>query len=187
LNLTRYDAERSREDRSLHQLCRSRVFPSYVTKQEGRSSYIPRSIIRLARKLMCEPSSWQVLYILQDHYPERLGTAYVVNLPWIARGFFKIITPLLDPVTRAKLSLPGSPDLSTIAPPSQLEKSFGGAVDWGTYGPQEHAEYWLGERGIVVLAEERRRRGLEKWRTLGGGMVGRREWDWKEGEETWGV
>lgn len=51
--------------------------------------------------------------------------------------------------------------------------------------------YWKSERGIVALAEERERRGLENWRKLplvnGTSRVGRREWDYKEGEETWGV
>lgn len=42
----------------------------------------------------------------------------------------------------------------------------------------------------MKLAEERERRGLENWRKLplvNGGRVGRREWDYKEGEEAWGV
>lgn len=42
----------------------------------------------------------------------------------------------------------------------------------------------------MKLAEERERRGLENWRELplvNGGRVGRKEWDWKEGEETWGT
>lgn len=131
--------------------------------------------------------SKRVLYILQDHFPERLGTAFVINIPWLGRAFLKVINPLIDPVTRSKLSLPDSPDLSFAVPPTQLEKTFGGQVDWGTYGEKEHAEYWLGSQGIVALAAARKQKGLEKWRTLDGGLVGRREWDWKEGEETWGV
>lgn len=43
----------------------------------------------------------------------------------------------------------------------------------------------------MALAEEREKRGLENWRKLplvnGTSRVGRREWDYKEGEETWGV
>ncbi|KAI9788427.1 MAG: hypothetical protein M1833_003008, partial [Piccolia ochrophora] len=45
----------------------------------------------------------QVLNILQTHYPERLGRALVINLPWFINGFFKLITPFIDPMTREKL------------------------------------------------------------------------------------
>ncbi|CED84903.1 Phosphatidylinositol transfer protein PDR16 and related proteins [Phaffia rhodozyma] len=132
-------------------------------------------------------TSIKVLRILQDHYPERLGTAFVINVPWLVQAFFKMITPLLDPVTRSKLILPSTPSIAEHAPTSQLESSFGGSVTWPKYGPTEHAEYWFGPTGFVALAKERQRRGLENWRKLGGERIGRREWDWKQGEETWGV
>ncbi|KAG8847849.1 hypothetical protein FRB91_011382 [Serendipita sp. 411] len=44
----------------------------------------------------------KVLHILQNHYPERLGRAIVVHLPFILQFFYKGISPFLDPVTRDK-------------------------------------------------------------------------------------
>ncbi|PHH73518.1 hypothetical protein CDD82_5397 [Ophiocordyceps australis] len=44
----------------------------------------------------------EVLHILQNHYPERLGKALIINVPWIVWGFFKLINPFIDPVTRDK-------------------------------------------------------------------------------------
>lgn len=46
----------------------------------------------------------KVLSILQQHYPETLGRALIVNLPTILTFFYKGISPFLDPVTRDKVS-----------------------------------------------------------------------------------
>ena len=61
----------------------------------------------------------EILHILQDHYPgnalylsfdiflhasvERLRKAWFVNQPWLFSAFWKIISPLVDPVTREKV------------------------------------------------------------------------------------
>jgi len=94
-------------------------------------------------------------------------------------------------VTRTKLNLPSSTNLTAYVPASQLDTSFQGEVAFPKYTPEQHELYWRGPRGIVALAEEREKRGLENWRKLplvnGTSRVGRREWDYKEGEETWGV
>lgn len=116
--------------------------------------------------------------------------AYVINVPFLIRGFFRLISPLLDPLTRSKLFLPsssgsgGSLELAQLAPAEQVEQSFGGTVDFGTYDEETHQGYWWGEQGVCRLAERRRERAFEVWRKLGGG-VGRREWDIKEGEASW--
>ena len=34
----------------------------------------------------------------QDHYPERLGSAFFVNTPWLLHGFFTAASAFLDPV-----------------------------------------------------------------------------------------
>ncbi|RKO85896.1 CRAL-TRIO domain-containing protein [Blyttiomyces helicus] len=47
--------------------------------------------------------SKRVLSIIGDHYPERLGVSFVINPSWYLWGFFKLIGPFLDPVTRAKI------------------------------------------------------------------------------------
>jgi hypothetical protein len=102
-----------------------------------------------------------------------------------------VIRPFLDPVTQTKLNLPASPDITSVVPASQLDTSFGGSVTFPKYGPEEHSLYWKGPEGIVALAMERERQGLEAWRKLPeavpGSGVGRREWDYKAEESTWGV
>ncbi|KAJ7928965.1 CRAL-TRIO domain-containing protein [Mycena leptocephala] len=42
-------------------------------------------------------TSRAVLSILQDHYPERLGLALILNVPFLLNAFFKLITPFVDP------------------------------------------------------------------------------------------
>lgn len=54
-------------------------------------------------------TSRTVLSILQNHYPERLGKALVINVPYLVNIFFKLITPFIDPITVQKLKF--NPDV----------------------------------------------------------------------------
>ncbi|KAJ3117034.1 hypothetical protein HDU96_008078 [Phlyctochytrium bullatum] len=45
----------------------------------------------------------KVYQILSDHYPERLGTAFFVNPSWYFWVFFRIVSPFMDPETKAKI------------------------------------------------------------------------------------
>lgn len=96
----------------------------------------------------------QVLNILQGHNPERLGRAliserksttppYIVShtdvsclVPWYVSTFFRLISPLIDPVTRDKMKF--NEDLRNWVPPEQLQKSSGGDLDF----EYDHAAYW---------------------------------------------
>ncbi|KAI9736153.1 MAG: hypothetical protein M1834_001038 [Cirrosporium novae-zelandiae] len=107
----------------------------------------------------------QVLDILQNHYPERLGRALIINVPWFVWGFFKVITPFIDPLTREKLHF--NEDLTKHVPPSQLTKAFGGEVDF----EYDHSVYWP---GLTQLAEQRRKDMHERW-VKGGKQIGEHE------------
>ncbi|CAI7638703.1 unnamed protein product [Penicillium viridicatum] len=104
----------------------------------------------------------QTLGFLQNHYPERLGRALVVNVPFIIWGFFKLITPLVDPNTRQKLKF--NEDLRQHVPPSQLMKAVGGDVEFR----YDHASYWP---TLNQLADQRREAYRERW-VQGGKQIG---------------
>ncbi|MCJ1453168.1 hypothetical protein MMC28_003514 [Mycoblastus sanguinarius] len=107
----------------------------------------------------------QVLNILQNHYPERLGTACVKNVPWIIWGFFKLINPFIDPLTREKLKF--DEDLRKIVPPEQLIKAYDGDVEF----EYDHKAYWP---ALIGLADQRRAEMREKW-VEGGKKIGESE------------
>ena len=45
---------------------------------------------------------------MQNHYPESMLKVYVVNAPRLFAVTWKLLTPLIDPVTVAKFSFHGS-------------------------------------------------------------------------------
>ncbi|KAL9133894.1 MAG: hypothetical protein Q9175_004926 [Cornicularia normoerica] len=100
----------------------------------------------------------QVLSILQNHYPERLGNACVRNVPWIVWGFFKLINPFIDPLTREKMKF--DVDMRKVVPPEQLMQGYGGDVEF----EYEHEVYWP---ALNILAEERRMKIRQRWESVG--------------------
>jgi hypothetical protein len=86
-------------------------------------------------------------------------------VPFIILGFFKIITPFLDPVTREKLKF--NEDLKKHVPPNQLLNSVGGEVDF----EYDHLAYWP---ALNKLAEIKRTEYCERW-VQGGKRIGEYE------------
>ncbi|KAL8779465.1 MAG: hypothetical protein Q9213_006919 [Squamulea squamosa] len=119
-------------------------------------------IINFDKKLGGErPPLWQgkqVLNILQSHYPERLGRALIINIPWIVQPFFKLINPFIDPATREKLKF--DQDLRHFVPPAQLLTTHGGDVDF----VYEHDVYWP---ALNELAAKKKAMMVERWETAG--------------------
>ncbi|ORX95212.1 CRAL-TRIO domain-containing protein, partial [Clohesyomyces aquaticus] len=115
----------------------------------------------------------QVLNILQNHYPERLGRALITHLPWYITTFLKLLSPFIDPVTKTKMRY--NEPLETHIPSSQLLKASGGDVDF-TY---DHDVYWP---ALNELADQRRREKLERWEKAGR-HIGESELFLKGGEE----
>ncbi|KAK9470532.1 CRAL-TRIO domain-containing protein [Dipodascopsis tothii] len=101
----------------------------------------------------------QVLHILQTHYPERLGKALVINIPWFVWTFLKIIYPFIDPLTREKLVF--SEPLDKYVPAEQLDVEFGGKVRF----PYDHAKYWP---ALESMCKAKRELYMRRWRDLGG-------------------
>ena len=83
-------------------------------------------------------------------------------VPFVIWGFFKLITPLIDPNTRQKLKF--NEDLRQHVPPSQLMKAVGGDVEFR----YDHASYWP---TLNQLADQRREAYRERW-VQGGKQIG---------------
>ncbi|KAF8510786.1 CRAL-TRIO domain-containing protein [Gautieria morchelliformis] len=118
----------------------------------------------------------KVLNILQSHYPERLGLALIINVPFLVMAFLNLIFPFVDPVTREKVKFNPKVVEQGVMAADQVMTEWDGSVEF----KYEHEEYW---EELVQLCETRRTAWLQRWRSLGG-TVGISEWDYKQkGEE----
>ncbi|KAF8674135.1 CRAL TRIO protein [Rhizoctonia solani] len=118
-------------------------------------------------------TSKNMLNILQNHYPERLGLALVINVPTIINLFFKAIMPFVDPITRAKVKFNPEIIKEGLFDKSQATKEWGGEMDF----IYEHEKSW---KPLVDLCNNLHTERKERWRKLGG-TVGLSEWDIKGG------
>ena len=107
----------------------------------------------------------QTLNILQNHYPERLGRALVTNVPFYIWGFFKLITPFIDPLTREKIRF--NEDMGLHVPRAQLLKESAGEVEF----EYDHAIYW---KALNELCEQKRAQFRARWEK-GGSRIGESE------------
>ncbi|KAG8906793.1 hypothetical protein FRB99_006060 [Tulasnella sp. 403] len=110
-----------------------------------------------------------MLSFLQNHYPERLGRALIINLPYLVTLFFKAIMPFVDPVTREKIRFNPKVVDEGLFEATQVTTSWGGQIEI----PYEHEIFWP---ALNKLAGERRERQFQTWKSLGG-TVGLSEWD----------
>ena len=114
-----------------------------------------------------------VLNILQEHYPERLGLALVINVPFLVNAFFRLIMPFVDPVTREKVKF--NPDIvkeGLFAKDMVMSQWWGGDRNF----EYVHEKYW---KELVGMCDERTRRWRTKWKELGA-KVGISEWEYKQ-------
>jgi len=111
-----------------------------------------------------------MLNILQSHYPERLGLAMIINVPFLVNTFFKIIMPFVDPVTRNKVKFnPQIFEDGFMTRDMVMSEWWGGERDF----VWDHDKYWP---ALLQLCETRRNEQRERWRQLGA-KVGVSEWE----------
>jgi hypothetical protein len=117
-----------------------------------------------------------VLNILQTHYPERLGTSLILNVPFVIHAFFKIVSPFIDPITRNKMKFNPKPVEDGLFTADELFKDggWGGSRDF----VWDHEKYW---KPFVQMCAEIRAKQTARWRKLGA-RVGCDEWDYKSEE-----
>ncbi|KAM6490528.1 CRAL-TRIO domain containing protein [Amanita muscaria] len=114
-----------------------------------------------------------LLSILQEHYPERLGKAYVNNLSFFVNTFIKLIWPFIDSYTRSKIKFDAEViNEGYFKPEMIVPRSWAGTAEF----EYDHDQYWP---ALVSLCEENKKKWLERWRSLGG-TVGIKEWDYKK-------
>ncbi|KAK5137304.1 hypothetical protein LTR08_000274 [Meristemomyces frigidus] len=99
-----------------------------------------------------------VLNILQSHNPERLGKALISQLPWYVTTFFKLISGLIDPVTKEKMKF--NEDVRNYVPPEQLWNAYAGDLDF----VYEHQSYWP---AFAAETDRRRQAYRQRWETSG--------------------
>jgi hypothetical protein len=80
-------------------------------------------------------------------------------------GFFKLITPFIDPLTREKLKF--NEDMNQYVPSEQLWTEFNGKLDF----EYDHSVYWP---ALQKLCGERREQRKAKW-IAGGKHIGEYE------------
>lgn len=109
------------------------------------------------------------LNVMQNHYPERLGKCLLINIPWFAWAFLKVMYPFLDPATKEKAIF--DEPFEKHVEPDQLEALYNGKLDF-TY---KHEIYWP---DFVEKVEKVRLRNFERFEKFGG-VVGLSEYDFK--------
>lgn len=132
----------------------------------GRLSTFSRTTVRHSRS---RHGTARLISPVAD--PERLGRALITNVPFLVNAFFRIITPLLDPVTREKMRFNPACIKDGLFTPEMLMKEWGGAREF----EYDHEQYWS---ALVKMCDERRMRMMDAWRSQGS-SVGIKEWEVK--------
>jgi len=86
-------------------------------------------------------------------------------VPWVVWGFFKLITPFIDPLTREKLKF--NEDMRQYVPEEQLWTEFNGTLNF----EYDHSVYWP---ALQKLSNERREEQRLRW-VAGGKLIGETE------------
>lgn len=109
------------------------------------------------------------LNVMQNHYPERLGKCVLVNIPWFAWAFLKMMHPFLDPNTRQKTIF--DEPFENHIDAAQLQSLYNGKLDFS----YNHEVYWA---DLSEKVESLKKYSYERFLKFGG-LVGLSEFDLK--------
>lgn len=109
------------------------------------------------------------LNVMQNHYPERLAKCVLINIPWFAWAFLKMMYPFLDPATKEKAVF--DEPFEKYIEPDQLEALYNGKLDFD----YKHEVYWP---DMVSGLDEIRHACYERFVKFGG-VIGLSEYDIK--------
>ncbi|KAI8058027.1 CRAL-TRIO domain-containing protein, partial [Syncephalis plumigaleata] len=101
------------------------------------------------------PAPWvtkSIVHTLDQHYPERLHMAILVGTPWYYNQIFKLISAMIDPVTKEKMRVVelsrhkrktsvvdnNNTNDGNMVPPELLHRSVGGQFPF----THDHSVYW---------------------------------------------
>lgn len=84
---------------------------------------------------------WQcvmfILKCLEAFYPESLLRIYVHGAPWVFKGVWSVLQPLLDPEVQKKIKFSNKPhELEDFIPRTRFRKGMGGTLDWDWVYPE---------------------------------------------------
>lgn len=97
----------------------------------------------------------EVLNVILNHYPERLGSAYMMDAPYLFNALWNIVKPFLPAATQAKIQFVSSngtfgargtmsKELADKFDDDMLEEAFGGLLS----SSYDHEAYWAAELAI---------------------------------------
>lgn len=109
------------------------------------------------------------LNIMQNHFPERLARCVLINIPWFAWAFLKMMYPFLDPATKEKAIF--DEPFEKYIELEQLESMYNGKLDFR----YDHEVYWP---DMVSVLNEKRSKQYERFVKFGC-HIGLSEYDFK--------
>lgn len=101
------------------------------------------------------------------HYPERLGCAYIANVPFLVKAFFTLVSPFIDPTSREKMKFNPRVIEDGYINPDQLMKEWDGEIEF----EYKHEEYWP---ALIEMTRNRREQWFKRWQEMGG-LIGTSE------------
>lgn len=111
-------------------------------------------------------ADWQaitfILKCLEAYYPESLSRIYIHSAPWIFKGIWAALQPLLNERVQSKIKFSSSAkDLGEFISADHLPADMGGTLDWTwEYTPPRPGE------NDIQNDEQTRRAIEEEWRAL---------------------